>query len=460
MNDKEYKYFAFISYTRKDEKWAKWLQYKLEHYNFPVKIGKDPAIPKRIRPIFKDTSELSGGVLSEKLHEALIDSRYLIVICSPQAAKSTWVDKEIETFVDLGRSKRIIPFIVSGVPSSYNEEINCFPPTLLNMPKEQELLGVNINEQGRDAAAIKVIAYMFNLAFDTLWQRHEKEKRKKHFYIYAAILLFTIAAIYLALFYREQNQQLLISQSRFIAEKAEGLIVLNEDEKAIRLLLNVLPKNIEKPDRPYIEAAELALRKANESMRLLYILKHDKSVYSASLSPDGKYIVTASDDNTAKIWNAQTGEQVGMTMKHEEEVNSASFSNDGKNIVTTSWDCTAKIWNAETGEQVGKTMEHDNIVNSASFSPDGKYIVTASYDNTAKIWSAKTGEQVGVIMKHKNIVNSASFSPDGKYIVTASSDNTAKITEFIPLQELLDRYNKLFEEWPLTEEELKEYNFK
>ena len=108
MNNREYKYFAFISYTRKDEKWAKWLQYKLEHYNFPVKIGKDPSIPKKIRPIFKDTSELSGGVLSEELNKALIDSRYLIVICSPQAAKSTWVDKEIETFVDLGRSKRII----------------------------------------------------------------------------------------------------------------------------------------------------------------------------------------------------------------------------------------------------------------------------------------------------------------------------------------------------------------
>jgi WD40 repeat protein len=63
-------------------------------------------------------------------------------------------------------------------------------------------------------------------------------------------------------------------------------------------------------------------------------------------------------------------------------------------------------------------------------------------------------------MKHDSDVNSASFSPDGKYIVTASDDNTAKITEFIPLQELLDRYNKLFKDWPLTEDELREYNFK
>ncbi|MBQ2787268.1 MAG: PD40 domain-containing protein, partial [Bacteroidaceae bacterium] len=109
---------------------------------------------------------------------------------------------------------------------------------------------------------------------------------------------------------------------------------------------------------------------------------------------------------------------------------------------------------------VGENMKHDNWVYSASFSPDGKYIVTAPWDNTAKIWNAETGIQVGEIMKHNRDVNSASFSPDGKYIVTASSDNTAKITEFIPLQDLLDKYNKLFKNWPLTEEELIEYNFK
>ena len=63
-------------------------------------------------------------------------------------------------------------------------------------------------------------------------------------------------------------------------------------------------------------------------------------------------------------------------------------------------------------------------------------------------------------MKHNKFVYSASFSNDGKFIVTASWDNTAKITEFFPLQELLDKYNKLFKDWPLSEVELKEYNFK
>ena len=324
----------------------------------------------------------------------------------------------------------------------------------------------------------------------------------------AAAIILIIVAIGAAFFvqYRsivEERNNMYKMQSRFIAEKTERLIGRRDNITAARLLLRVLPKKLNNPDRPYIEEAEFALRKACDSIGSpMCILKHDKSVnsasfspdgqfivtasydntakiwnaqtgkqvgetmkhdnivYSASFSPDGQFIVTASDDNTAKIWNAQTGKQVGETMKHDNSVYSASFSPDGQFIVTASSDNTARIWNAQTGKQVGETMKHNDNVNSASFSPDGKFIVTASHDYTAKIWNAETGEQVGVTMKHDSRVNSASFSPDGKFIVTASRDNTIKITEFIPLQDLLDKYNKLFKDWPLSEEELKEYNFK
>jgi len=70
--DKGKEYFAFISYKREDEKWAKWLQHKLEHYHLPSNVRKaNESLPKSIRPIFKDTSELSAGVLADEIHEAL-----------------------------------------------------------------------------------------------------------------------------------------------------------------------------------------------------------------------------------------------------------------------------------------------------------------------------------------------------------------------------------------------------
>ena len=111
-SDKKH-YKAFISYSTADEKWAKWLQQKLENYKLPSIIRKEnAAIPKYIRPIFRDKTDLGGGVLSSQLESELLRSKYLIVICSPQAALSDWVNKEVQTFIDEGRIEQIIPFII------------------------------------------------------------------------------------------------------------------------------------------------------------------------------------------------------------------------------------------------------------------------------------------------------------------------------------------------------------
>ena len=202
----EKEYFAFISYKREDEKWAKWLQHKLEHYHLPVNVRKEnPSLPQTIRPVFKDTSELAAGVLADEIHEALENSKYLIVICSPRSAQSQWVGKEVQTFIELGRTDKIIPFVIGGTPFADNPEEECFPSALLNLPDEQELLGVNINEMGRDAAAIKVIARMFGLKFDTLWQRHEREQRKKRILILGGVVLFALASLAIGGWFVKQN---------------------------------------------------------------------------------------------------------------------------------------------------------------------------------------------------------------------------------------------------------------
>lgn len=172
-------YYAFISYKREDEKWAQWLQDKLEHYKFPTNLNGHTDLPRNIRPTFRDVTDLNPGLLAEEIDNALRNSEWLIVVCSPRSAKSPWVCKEAQTFIDLGRADRIIPFVIEGYPFSNDTTTECYPEALLNLTDSKELLAANINEMGRDAAAIKVVARMFNLRFDALWQRHEREQRRK-----------------------------------------------------------------------------------------------------------------------------------------------------------------------------------------------------------------------------------------------------------------------------------------
>lgn len=188
--EEQKEYYAFISYKREDEKWAKWLQDKLEHYKFPTNLNGRTDLPKNIRPTFRDVTDLKPGLLAEEINNAILNSEWLIVVCSPRAAKSPWVCKEAQTFMDLGRADHIIPFVIEGNPFSNDLATECYPESLLNLTGSKEILAANINEIGRDAAAIKVIARMFNLRFDALWQRFEREKRRKLWmWIFGSILI-------------------------------------------------------------------------------------------------------------------------------------------------------------------------------------------------------------------------------------------------------------------------------
>jgi len=114
-------------------------------------------------------------------------------------------------------------------------------------------------------------------------------------------------------------------------------------------------------------------------------------------------------------------------MKHGAYLTYAEFSPDGKRVVTASWDNTARVWDAETGQPLTEPLKHKNWVLCAQFSPDGKRIVTASSDYTARVWDSQTGQPLSEPLKHRYMVNSAQFSPDGKRIVTASFDATARV---------------------------------
>ena len=131
-------YRAFISYSHRDKSWGEWLHKAIETYRTPRKIagneGRDGTVPKRLFPIFRDTDELpTSADLGQAINSALAASRYLIVICSPDAANSRWVNEEILTFKQLGKENQILAIIVGGDPNAADRgdvANECFPPAL------------------------------------------------------------------------------------------------------------------------------------------------------------------------------------------------------------------------------------------------------------------------------------------------------------------------------------------
>lgn len=179
MERKEFNYYAFISYSRADEKWAKWIQRRLETYRFPTALRKENRnLPGKIFPICRDKTDLPGGVLWEQLKSQLDESEYLIVICSPSSAKSEWVSREISYFQELGRNRNIIPFIVDGEPHAADDTVECYNPALLNHPDE-ELLGVSVRELGRNKAVLRVIASLMQLRYDQLVMRDKRRTNRR-----------------------------------------------------------------------------------------------------------------------------------------------------------------------------------------------------------------------------------------------------------------------------------------
>ena len=191
------KYYAFISYNSADEKWANWLQHEIEYYHVPSTLCKEhPELPKKIRPIFWYKKDLSGTKLKQALHNELGASKYLIVICSPASAKSDWVNEEVSSFIQQGKEDKIIPFIVNGTPHAANPDEECFPPALQMLSRDEEIRGIDMRrKEGKAHALVDVIATMFGLRFDDLWQRHERRKRQIRNLTIGILAILTLAAI-------------------------------------------------------------------------------------------------------------------------------------------------------------------------------------------------------------------------------------------------------------------------
>ncbi len=171
---------AFLSYSHHDVKMAEWLQRKLEqfhlskHYTNPVDSDC-----RYLRPIFRDRTDLSSGVLSEVIDRNLEISEYLIVLCSPHSAQSVWVSKEVQYFYEHGRKDKVIPIILEGEPYSGGPS-ECMPIYLQEYAKQhsgKELLCINLQLEGKHRTFMHVVARLLSVPFETFCDRYNRHLR-------------------------------------------------------------------------------------------------------------------------------------------------------------------------------------------------------------------------------------------------------------------------------------------
>ena len=199
------RYRAFISYAHSDERWARWLQRALETYRLPRSLrAKYPQLPARLFPIFRDRDELASGTdLSESIQQALGDSEALIVICSPVAAGSRWVNEEIRRFQAAGKSQRIFCLLVSGSPNAGAVDA-AFPPALLQDASGQlahEPLAADVTPggDGKRNAMLKIAAGLLGVGIDELKRRDAQRQARLWSAVAAGSLLIAAITIGLAI---------------------------------------------------------------------------------------------------------------------------------------------------------------------------------------------------------------------------------------------------------------------
>jgi WD40 repeat protein len=447
-------YDAFISYSHaKDKALAAALQSAMQ------RLGK-PWYRRRALRLFRDDTALTASPhLWPDIEKALGQSRYLILLASPEAAASPWVDKEVATWLEHNGTDTVLIALTDG-ELEWNARRGDFrwskamplPPSLKHCfadePRWIDLRPYREGASPRDARfadlAADFAAALHGLPKDDLLSQEVRQQRRV---LRLAGVAVTLLGILLGLAgwqwrvaniqtveARVQRNEARLQRNNVLAQLAAVEELRGNLESALRLAVYAARLDqLASPRTPRLSGAELAAATMKTEW-LLVLSGHEDGVRSAAFSRDGSRVITASDDHTARIWNSATG-QVIQVLPHDGIVMSANFSPDGQHMVTAALN-KAYIWSASSADPIAVLQGHGDKVRSAAFSPDSLHVVTASEDGTARVWDARTGQNTAVLQGHAAPVVSAVYNVDGTRIVTASSDGTARIWDADAAKEL------------------------
>ena len=371
----DYTYEAFISYRHRklDRSAAKRLQRFLEGFRIPKNLAQGRT-EKRLGKLFRDEDELpTADSLPDLIQDALLRSRYLVVVCSPNAVESLWVQREVEMFASMHGRHRILLLLVEGEPEE------SFPPLLRHRVVvapdgteslvEEEPLAADFRAASRkkpNVEALRIAATLIGCSFDDLRQRMRLRRMRT---IALAAGIVAVVAVSFGAFSLYQQAQIQANhrasqfhESELLAAEAEELLAQGDRYQAIQVALRALPASSSDDSRPFVPAASLVLQRALELYPSSGVWTSD---YSLLLPSDNNYsveddgcLVTITSAEDAVVRTVALGEEL-YTIKKEDMLFSPNATyttlnslTEQNNYLVTSCGNTLTCFQASTGKRL------------------------------------------------------------------------------------------------------------
>lgn len=451
----DWNYDAFLSYSHADSRnlaAAAKIERDLEAFPLPRAVRE--RLGRRHLNVFRDVSDLTGSHLSSSLENHLADSRTLIVLCSPSARTSEYVDLEIRRFTDRHGPSRIFPVLIDGSlnhdPEATSAEWalpDALSEVLGGVPFVPDMRQAWTITRRRDKLAsgspwIQVVSNILGIRTAELTDRIAKAERHRLAAIIAALtFVITVISLLGVTAYLQRNEartQRDTAETRFrdatalrLGADVDTLLAGNTaggDTRAFQEALAAHALSPELGSAPMLDA--LVKRRATQ-----HILEgHTDWVSGIAFSPDGRRLVTGAQysDQSVRQWDAESGNFLGNApVANDRGVDGFAFSPDGHTAASAGLDDTIRTWNVDSGTTTGEPLVDDSAVAGIAFTSDEDRIVSINKAGIVRFWNLDTRQPVGGWVLDPAFAGgelTVALSPDGRLVATSEhSGNTVRI---------------------------------
>lgn len=454
MSEEVKKFSAFISYKHGDLDTfvAENLHKAIETFKVPRNIQKATG-KKAIERVFRDKDELPiSSNLSDNISQALQNSEYLIVICSPRTPESYWVQKEIETFIEMHDRDHVLAVLIEGEPEEafperlrYAEEVRTLPDGTQQVERiPVEPLAADLRANGKPEVKkllrteiLRIMAPLLGCGYDDLRQRHRERKMHRIIGISAGLsacfLAFGLYSLYNTMQINRQYRIKQINQSRYLAETSQRLLSEGSRELAVKIAMEALPEYEGADDRPYVAEAEYALSEALGVYANGYYFQAERQLVCDAgleemvLSLDQSLLAARDSMQNIYVWRVENFELINrfepefMEAFEAVPLRGINFNENNQLVIVS--DSGVECRDIQTGDILWEA--EGSSPHTIQFNPR-QSLLLVDWGEELQVFDTITGQMTARTSGYASQVHVA-FSPDNRYVAYSTNveDKTA-----------------------------------